>query len=230
MRKTIGFSLIAGSLILGLACSDDDDGDPMGMGGGAGMAGMAGMAMAGNAGSGGAGMMPAGALGRGNPPQLGARMDRAGRVAITAALIGAFEPEAADATAKRDSYNDGSQARADSIGNIEVSLGILDGLDLNCGNQFLAGEGARQYSALAGALADDQLYLDSNTSQCDINYLSLEAGVEGACGGRTPGEDVIDVSYSVLAAGVLSGVGDGVNSDDANTSEDVFPFLSQPSP
>ena len=50
------------------------------------------------------------------------------------------------------------------------------------------------------------------------------------CGGRAPLYDVIDTSYSVLAAGALSGVGDGVpvpTGDKAPSATD-FPFFAEP--
>jgi hypothetical protein len=45
------------------------------------------------------------------------------------------------------------------------------------------------------------------------------------CGGRTPLEDVIDETYSLLAIGATSGVSDGVALDSTVTT-DTFPFLA----
>jgi hypothetical protein len=55
----------------------------------------------------------------------------------------------------------------------------------------------------------------------------LEEG-DGGCGGRTPLDDIIDRSYSVLAAGALTGIDDTITSDGANHDPDVFPFLASP--
>ena len=61
-------------------------------------------------------------------------------------------------------------------------------------------------------------------------YLGVEANAVGIpnadCGGRTPEYDVIDTTYSVLAAGVLSGVSDGIVADGKVTT--TFPFLAPP--
>jgi hypothetical protein len=114
------------------------------------------------------------------------------------------------------------------------NLAIYDGLDRVCGNQLLAGDtaAAGRYAALAGVLADDRLYVNTAAGTCQI-YLGVEGNAVGItnddCGGRTPLEDTIDVSYSVLAAGTLSGVTDGVPSDaDGTASLDDFPFYAPP--
>lgn len=81
-------------------------------------------------------------------------------------------------------------------------------------------------------LADDQLYVNTASGVCQT-YLAVEANAVGIpntdCGGRTPLYDTIDVSYSVLAAGALSGVGDGVPMDaDGTASASEFPFFDEP--
>jgi hypothetical protein len=175
-----------------------------------------------------------GALGRAGRPSTpaAARIDRAGRPAITAALISTFNPPARAADVER--YNKSGNANPDFIPIIAGSLGILDGLDRNCGNQLLAGEAAApgRYDQLATVLADDQLYIQSNRPNASSIYLGVEAEAlgagEGAGGGRAPGDDVIERSYSVLAAGVLVGVDDGVPTDDVQHNIDVFPFIAPP--
>jgi len=177
-----------------------------------------------------------GALGRaGRPATPGsARIDRAGRPAITAALVSTFNP--ADRDADLDRYNKSGNANPAFIPIIAGSLGILDGLDRVCGNQLLAGEDAApgRYDALATVLVDDQVYVNSDRVNASSIYLGVEAEFlgagEGAGGGRAPGDDVVERSYSVLAAGVLSGVDDGVPSDDVVHSIDVFPFLAPAQP
>lgn len=62
------------------------------------------------------------------------------------------------------------------------------------------------YNSLATILADDQLYLDTTKPRCKA-YLAVEFSVvtnmpNTDCGGRAPDNDVIDTSYSVLAAGI----------------------------
>jgi hypothetical protein len=172
-------------------------------------------------------------------PVPGPQIDRMGRAAINTALIGPFrDPGLGGARgAIQDVYNGAAlpdlwddQFAAEMASN----LAIYDGLDRTCGNQLLAGDTAApgRYAALAGVLADDRLYVNTASGTCDI-YLGVEGNAVGItntdCGGRTPLEDTIDVSYSVLAVGALSGVTDGVPSDaDGTASLDDFPFYAPP--
>jgi len=187
-------------------------------------------------GDGGGGATPRGA---GNPPALGPQIDRAGRAAISTALVETFNP---DDTAKgdaKDDYNeDGNPGGwvAAWSGPFTGSLAILDSLDGMCGNQLLAGDEAVQgrYDALAGILADDRLLVNAASGDCGV-YLGLEGELVGAldegdggCGGRTPDDDVIERSYSVLAAGVLTGVDDTIAEDARSHSATDFPFLAGP--
>jgi hypothetical protein len=121
---------------------------------------------------------------------------------------------------------------ADFAGEIASNLAIYDALDTVCGNQLLAGpqpvEG--RYDALAGVLADDQLFVNTDSGTCQA-YLAVESDFLGNanddCGGRTPLEDTIDVSYSVLSG--ASGVTDGIPEDaDGNASTSEFPFYDEP--
>jgi hypothetical protein len=187
--------------------------------------------------AGNANLLPAipGARGASSPPDLGDRIDRAGRPAIGAALIGTFE---ADADAKRKltaDYNAKGLSDNEFAATMQASLGILDGLDKNCGNQLLADPDPAKdrYAPLTKVLLDDQLYL--NSAKPGSVYLGVEAEVvgavmpgQGAGGGRQPGDDVIARSYSVLAAGALSGIDDGVDKDDTTPTPTVFPFLAAP--
>lgn len=175
--------------------------------------------------------------GQANPPTLGTQIDRMGRPAVTTALIAAFEPVEATRNAAKDGYNANATPStwatmyAPQIG---ANLPIYDILDNSCGNQTAydinAAAGMR-HMPLANLLADDQLVVNAAAaSTCDdTGYLAVEASVMNNCGGRTPNADVIDRSYSVLAAGALSGVSDGVAQDATPThSKDTFPFLAAP--
>src|SRR5262249_49907801 len=117
---------------------------------------------------------------------------------------------------------------------IAANLAILDSLDTVCGNQLLAGPTATagRYDALAGVVPDDRLYLNTSSGSCN-QYLAVEANAVGIanndCGGRTPLEDTIDTTFSLLAAGSLTGVTDGIPADgDGHASLTVFPFLDNP--
>jgi len=177
------------------------------------------------------------------PPAVGAnQIDRMGRAGVNTALTNPFfDPSVATQEqmheSAQDEYNGADNAA--QWGNmftteIAGNLAILDGLDRNCGNQLLAGNSATagRYNTLAGILADDQLYVNTASGSC-AQYLAVEANAVGItnsdCGGRTPLEDTIDTTYSLLAAGALSGVTDGVVADaDGHASLTAFPFLDRP--
>jgi len=166
---------------------------------------------AGTTGSGGTG-------GTSGPPTLGTQIDRIGRPAINTAISDPFDGDATMHGAKQDAYNVATPATGSTFeAAFEANLAILDSLDTVCGNQFAADKtktDATRYKALADVLADDQLYIDTSSGTC-TTYLGVEANATGIipntdCGGRTLSEDVIDESYSLLAIGATTGVGDGV--------------------
>jgi hypothetical protein len=175
------------------------------------------------------------------PPARGVQIERMGRAGVNTAVTNPFFRESVESEQHAheeivDDYNAESNPSlwprfADEMAG---NLAILDGLDRNCGNQLLAGPSpvAGRYDALAGVLADDQLYLNTASGTC-AQYLAVEANAVGIpntdCGGRTPLEDSIDTTYSLLAAGALSGVTDGVPDDaDSDASLTVFPYLDDP--
>lgn len=200
-------------------------------------------------------------------PALGPQIDRMGRPAISTALVATFFETAANKPAMKDAYNQAADPaswrttplRGTGTGEIDIgeefarNLAIYDVLDKGfvmnggCGNQALynnsmgGGPMVTSYNALASALADDQLYVDTSRTTCN-NYLSVEIEFVSRgvfeltqCGGRTPTHDVIDVTYSILAAGTAGfeipsfnpRLGDGVN-EHADVSDTVFPFLGPP--
>lgn len=167
-------------------------------------------------------------------PALGAQIDRMGRPAINTALNNTFNGDKSAKDAAKDRYVQAPQSEWMSFASDFMgSLAILDSLDTVCGNQLLADGASSRYAALAGVLVDDQIYVNSASGECGT-YLGLEAEVVGAvpagaggCGGRTPSDDVIERSYSVLAAGLLAGIDDGITRDDGEQTE-AFPFLGAP--
>ncbi len=170
------------------------------------------------------------------------QIDRMGRAGVNTALTNPFFRESVPEEERRheavqDDYNaaaDPAEWAGQFASEIAANLAILDGLDTVCGNQLLAGPSpiAGRYGALAGVLVDDQLYVSTGSGVCS-QYLAVEANAVGIanndCGGRTPLEDTIDITYSVLAIGALSGVTDGIPIDgDGAASLTDFPFLDQP--
>ena len=178
------------------------------------------------------------------PPKvnLDHQIDRMGRAGVNTAATAPFFRESVEEEKKKhddvaDAYNSASDpAQWVSLFSDEIAgnIAILDSLDTVCGNQLLAGNTATpgRYSALANVLADDQLYVNTASGACQ-QYLAVEGNAVGItnadCGGRTPLEDSIDVTYSVLAIGKLSGVTDGVAKDnDGTASITAFPYLDTP--
>ncbi len=170
------------------------------------------------------------------------QIDRMGRAGVNTATTAPFfresvPEEQAAHDQVLDAYNsasDPSQWGTLFAGRIAGNIAILDSLDTVCGNQLLAGPQpvAGRYDALAGVLADDRLYVNTASGSC-AQYLAVEGNAVGItnsdCGGRTPLEDTIDTTYSVLAIGKLTGVTDGVPKDaDGNASITVFPYLDVP--
>ena len=179
------------------------------------------------------------------PPSVGAvQIDRMGRAGVNTALTNPFYRESVASEDSQhklivDDFNaasDPSQwvARFSSL--IASNLAILDSLDRVCGNQVLAGPApvSGRYKALADILADDQLYVNTASGTCN-QYLAVEANAIGIvntdCGGRTPLENTIDITYAVVAVGALTGVTNGITSDaDGTASLTAFPFLDRPVP
>lgn len=173
-----------------------------------------------------------------SPPVLGRQIDRMGRSAINTAVVDPFFSDPAAHGRVQDDYNaaQASEAWAAMFADrMATNLAILDALDTVCGNQLLAGDQpvAGRYDGLAGVLADDRLFVNTDSGSCQ-QYLAVEGDALGItnddCGGRTPLHDTVDVSYSVLAIGALTGVGDGIASDaNGAASLSAFPFLLAPS-
>jgi len=158
-----------------------------------------------------------------------------GRPAINTALNHAFDSTAAAGTAK-DAYNADNKPSgwvAAYTAEFAKNLAIIDSLDGVCGNQLLAGPNpvAGRYNTLAGALADDQLYLNTAGATCTV-FLAVEANAVGIkantdCGGRTLTENTVDVIYSAAAIGMFSGVSNGITMDqDMAAQTATFPYLS----
>jgi len=95
-----------------------------------------------------------------------------------------------------------------------------------CGDQLAYTE-RDGYLGLAEILNDDVLVLDMSKPQSACGYLGIEAGESGSCGGRKLDDDVIDITYSILASGERSGLSDGIDFNDRNFSA-TFPFLPGP--
>lgn len=182
-----------------------------------------------------------------NPaPKVGTQIDRMGRPAVNTALTNPFGLIQPSTDAVKDAYNaEGNPAMWQSkfMTDIQTNLAVLDSADTVCGNSVgVMGDGVdagNRYSFIAGVLADDELYVNTGTGTCGL-YLAVEAtalglnAAAGDCGGRTPAEDVVDESYTLLTAGVAAYLGnqhavtDGIDAGDHAPSTTDFPFLQAP--
>ena len=201
--------------------------------------------MEGGGGTGGGGAPPA--------PTLGTQIDRMGRAAIATATYERFTVTQAEHDTAVDSWNQDDAAgtwAGSYAANVAFQLGILDGLDDNCGNQLIYGfklmdpqptcpaDGEVEcYGTLATVLANDWITIKLNGADAPL-YLGIEADFTGLLandsrGGRMPAHDVIDVSYSLLAGAFdpndpnIFLFGDTVDAPAAAQVE-LFPYLAAP--
>jgi len=222
MKKIVLFSLLAAASALALACNGDDtttgDGGPDGGGKDATPDVVNPTDGGGDAGN--------------PPPTLKTQIDRMGRPAINTALNHVFDLSTSSKGTAKDAYNadkNVSTWQASYTAAFAASLAVLDSLDGVCGNQTGYANG---YAALAGLTADDRLYVNTGSTTC-TTYLAVEANALGIltntdCGGRKLDYDVIDSTYSAVAIGQFSGVGDGVPAVAAKTNGTAFPYLAAP--
>jgi hypothetical protein len=156
-----------------------------------------------------------------------------GRPLTANALLGPIA--AGDASERRkEEYNRASPKEwASFVPDITETLGLYDGIDGACGNQWRIDaktDGPARYAPLAAMLADDRLWVDSRQKVC-TRFMAVELAAPSAaddCGGRTPTEDAVDVYRSLLVFGKSEGVDDGVARDDRVHSSVDFPFLAAP--
>jgi len=185
-------------------------------------------------GEGGGGTGGSGGGGTAGPmvPELGDQIDRMGRPAINTALNNAFESDPAVKDEAKDVWNQTAEEQWEAfIPEIQKNLGILDGLNANCGDQLLAdpAAGAARYQTLATVLAADKLWVKTDAATC-TTYLGVEAALLDPtindCGGRRLADDVIERSYSVLATGDFVGLDDTIQAEPTKTAGEAFPYLA----
>ena len=169
-------------------------------------------------------------------PLVGMQIDRAGRPGINLLLTDPFDNLAAPMTKDnvQNSYNAAASGNWNTFAGpsyLPKNLAVFDSFDGVCGNQLLAGTlGANRYMALATLLADDRLYINANLGTCS-NYLALEQGTAGDCGGYHPTVVAMDVTYNLLVSGKATGTyNNGVTADvDYGIALNAqFPFLGAP--
>lgn len=169
------------------------------------------------------------------------QVDRMGRPLTGNALLAPLAPDEVSDNLK-ERYNAADPAAgARFVPEIQKTLALYDGFDGRCGNQLLADpseESPLRYRALAALLADDRLWVNSESTICtqffavELVNLTGESGMAIDsfldCGGRAPDYDAVDVYRSLLAHGSTIGVDDGVDHDEREHSATAFPFLAPP--
>jgi len=163
------------------------------------------------------------------PPVLGPQIDRLGRPGIATLLVAAFAAPA-DQAAQKDAYNrapDPATWKTTTLrtnvtiaAELASNLAAFDAIDtspaipVGCGNavDYIKPLTAASYASTAALFADDQLYIDTAMTTCNV-FLALEIEQGGMgrfshaeCGGRTLTHDATDLTYSVLASGVVDGL------------------------
>jgi len=165
------------------------------------------------------------------------QLDRMGRPLTGNALLAPLAPDEVSDKLK-EQYNRTSPSTSKRfIPEIEKTLALYDSFDGKCANQLLTDaskESPQRYRQLATVLADDRLWVDSESTICTQFFAVELANLSGQslaridCGGRTPNEDAVDVYRSLLANGAVTGVDDGVDHDEKEHSTSAFPFLASP--
>ena len=165
------------------------------------------------------------------------QIDRMGRPLTGNTLLATLGPDDVSDRLKEE-YNRATPQSAEKfIPEIEKGLAVYDGFDGKCGNQLLADATARpadRYRNLAAMLADDRLWVNSASSVCtqlfavELANLAGQSALRGDCGGRTLNYNSVNVYRSLLVNGTSVGVDDGVDHDERQHSDTVFPFLAAP--
>jgi hypothetical protein len=168
--------------------------------------------------------------------ELGETIDRAGRPLISKFLLGTFAADTAANAKVKDRYNaEGDTSKwQDFAARIAEGLAAIDGFDRDCNNNFNnAGDNSKTaYDKFAKMLADDRLYINSVKGRCR-QYLAVEVNsvkksTPQDCGGRAPGVDIVQTTYSMFINGSLNDYDDFLVKDDQAHSIASFPFLAAP--
>jgi hypothetical protein len=171
-------------------------------------------------------------------PRLGEQIERTARPLIKTALVGGPLAPDNESDQRKEAYNRVARnGWAKFSSDIQKTLGLYDGFDSKCGNQWLAdtkAEASHRYERLAKILADDRVWVNSKSAVCtqflsvEFTYLQTPGARSSDCGGRTPNYDASNIFRSLLVNGTTRGADDGLNHDDKVHSTTDFPFLAAP--
>jgi hypothetical protein len=171
-------------------------------------------------------------------PELGEQIQRTARPLIKNALVGGPLASEGERNQRKEAYNRVARSGWKRFStDIQRSLGLYDGFDGNCGDQWLADRDAtppRRYERLATLLADDRIWVNSESAVCtqflavELTAFNTPGALSDDCGGRTPNHDASNIFRSLLTNGAMRGVDDGLSHDDKVHSTTEFPFLAAP--
>jgi hypothetical protein len=171
----------------------------------------------------------------------GKPLNRMAQPFVKNTLLGSAPFSTDDASGRvRDQFNAATPASsAVFIKELEKSLAFQDSLDGECGNQVLANRNVvspLRYRALAALLANDRLWVNSNSVVCtqyfavELAHLAVRKDLMNDCGGRSPTYNNSNVFRSLIIAGTTGTTSDGLERDEHAPSSAVFPFLAPPDP
>jgi hypothetical protein len=176
----------------------------------------------------------------GSTSQGSKQLDRMARPFVGNTLLGVAPFSNDDASGqRRQEYNEVLPGNAVKfVGDLQKSLAFQDSLDGKCGNQILAERevSSMRYQALATVFADDRLWVNAASKVCtqffavELWNLAGQKASRGDCGGRSPTYDTSNVWRSLLIAGTIRGITDGLLQDEHPPSARIFPFLAPPDP
>jgi hypothetical protein len=171
-------------------------------------------------------------------PALGETIERTARPLIKNGLVGGPLDADAISNARKEAYNRVARTGWDRFSqDIERTLGLYDGFDGICGNQWLAdskAEPSKRYATLSKVLADDRIWVNTASSSCtqlfavEFTAFGTPGALPDDCGGRAPNYNASNIFRSLLTNGTTSGLDDGLQHDDKVHSTSEFPFLAEP--
>ena len=171
-------------------------------------------------------------------PKLGEPIERTARPLIKTALVGGPLAPDNESDQRKEAYNRVARnGWAKFSSDIQKTLGLYDGFDGKCGNQWLAdtkGKSSHRYDRLAKVLADDRVWVNSKSAVCtqflavELTEFKIPGALSNDCGGRTPNYDASNIFRSLLVNGTMAGAIDGLDHDDKVHSTTDFPFLAAP--
>src|SRR5258708_17613500 len=167
-------------------------------------------------------------------PTLGRQIERTARPLIKNALVGGpLAPEAVS-NRRKEAYNRvGLDGWIQFSRDIDRTLGLYDGFDGTCGNQWLAdtkAEPSKRYQKLASPHAADRIWENSASATCtqflavEFTALRTPGALPEDCGGGAPKHESGPIFPSPPISGTRQPGRDGPNPIDSTPPTKHFHF------